>query len=144
MGVYGNEYPSFYFSGLGNGDGVYLYNPSGSLVTSVNYISHTNGFSNQWHIDGTFLGLSILGEYGAYYSQLGGPDVASPGYVPWCFPCCASDIFKDGKIDIKDFSALAYDWLKEGSGLDGDITSNQIVDVDDLEIVSLYWLSSCQ
>lgn len=79
--VYGNNYPSFYFSGLGNGDGVFLYDPSGALVTSAMYTSHTNGFSNQWDTEGTFLGLSIIGQYGAYHSQLGSPDIASPGYA---------------------------------------------------------------
>ncbi|MBN1123368.1 MAG: lamin tail domain-containing protein [Sedimentisphaerales bacterium] len=78
-GVYGNDYPSFYFSSLGNGDGVYLYDPDDNLVTSVTYTSHTNGFSNQWDTDGTFLGLSVFGENGAYYSLLGSPDVGSPG-----------------------------------------------------------------
>ncbi|MHC4477483.1 MAG: hypothetical protein ACYTEL_17685 [Planctomycetota bacterium] len=81
VGVYGVDYFSGSFSGLGSADGVFLYDPGGDQVTSVTYPSRTTGFSNEWDTDGTFLGLSAVGENGAYQSLNSSPDVASPGYA---------------------------------------------------------------
>ncbi|MHC4500051.1 MAG: lamin tail domain-containing protein, partial [Planctomycetota bacterium] len=81
VGVYGVDYFSGSFSGLGSADGIFLYDPSGDLVTSVTYPSRTAGVSNEWDTDGTFLGLSVIGENGAYQSLNSSPDVGSPGYA---------------------------------------------------------------
>ena len=129
---------------LGYDDGVYLYNPAGNLVTSVSYTSHTNGFSNQWDTNGTFLGLSAVGKYGAYQAGIGILEVGSPGYAFKCYSCSEVDIYKDGMINFKDFSVLANEWQREGPYLSGDITGNQVVDTNDLDVLSLYWLSSCE
>ena len=67
------------FSGLGESDGVFLYDASDSLVNFVEYPNRMTGFSNEWAIDGTYLGLSVIGENGAYQSFDREPDVGSPG-----------------------------------------------------------------
>jgi hypothetical protein len=141
-GVYGQDYFSFNFSSLGSSDGVFLYNPGGSLVTSVTYPSRTTGFSNEWDTDGIFLGLSVIGENGAYQSTPG--DVASPGHAFTCCSCSRVDVYADGKIDFKDCSVLANDWLGEGPSLDGDITGNEVVNTFDLKALLFYWLTSCE
>ncbi|MCD6393801.1 MAG: lamin tail domain-containing protein [Planctomycetes bacterium] len=73
--------------GLGSSDGVFLYDTGNVLVTSVTYPSRTTGFSNEWAIDGTFLGLSVSGENGAYQAM---SDVASPGHAVQSEPCSSS------------------------------------------------------
>ncbi|MHC4214229.1 MAG: lamin tail domain-containing protein [Planctomycetota bacterium] len=144
-GVYDQTYFSSGFSHLGDSDGVFLYNPGGSLVTSVTYPSNTTGFSNEWKTDGTFLGLSVIGENGAYQSSHPGPnDVASPVYAVTCCSCSQADIYTDGMIDPKDYSVLANDWLAQGPSLDGDITGNGVVNLLDLKALMFHWLNSCE
>ncbi len=131
------------FSGLSSGDGVFLYDPSGKLVTSVTYPSCQLGFSNEWDIEGIFLGPSVIGENGAYQATPS-PDVASPGYAVTCCSCSQADIYTDGKIDFKDYSVLANDWLGQGPTLDGDITGNGVVNILDLKALMFHWLNSCE
>lgn len=72
---------SFMDSEFSNEDGLFLYNPSDVLVTSVEYTIAAYGASNGWDTSGTFLGISIIGENGAYESSGIPPDVGSPGYA---------------------------------------------------------------
>jgi hypothetical protein len=145
VNVYDHSHFSGAFPGLGSADGVFLYNPSGDLVTSVTYPSRTAGFSNEWDTDGAFLGLSVIGENGAYQSTHPGPnDVGSPGHAVTCCSCSRADIYANGRIDFKDYSVLANDWLGEGPGLDGDITGNGIVDMLDLKALLFHWPNSCE
>jgi hypothetical protein len=73
------------FSGLSsNGDGVNLYNSSGTLIRSVTFPGSTSGTSFEWSgIDGSNLGLSVNGENGAYIGNYpgGGNPVGSPGFA---------------------------------------------------------------
>ncbi|MBA7476594.1 hypothetical protein ES707_11982 [subsurface metagenome] len=80
VNVYGVTYFSG-FSGLENSDGVFLYDASDALVTFAEYTSSTEGFSNEWDINGAFLDLSVIDENGAYQSSNQYPDVGSPGYA---------------------------------------------------------------
>ena len=72
---------SFLDSEFSNEDGLFLYNPSDVLVTSVEYTTAAYGASNGWEASGTFLGFSIIGENGAYESSDTPSDVGSPGYA---------------------------------------------------------------
>lgn len=42
-----------------------------------------------------------------------------------------------------DFSTLAYDWQQVEPNLSGDLNTDGIVDVNDLGIFAIYWLSDC-
>jgi hypothetical protein len=88
--VYDPSYFSGSFPGLGSSDGVFLYDTDDVLVTSVTYPSRTAGFSNEWAINGTYLGPSVVGENGAYLSANSTPDVASPGHAVRSEPCSSS------------------------------------------------------
>ena len=88
--VYDRSYFSGNFSGLGSSDGVFLYDTYNAPVTSATYPSRTDRFSNEWAADGTFLGLSVVGENGAYQSVNMIPDVASPGHSVQSEPCSSS------------------------------------------------------
>jgi len=90
VNVYDPSYFSGSFSGLGSSDGVFLYNPTDALITFVEYPSRTAGFSNEWAANGTSLGLSVVGENGAYQSANFFPDVASPGHAVQSEPCSSS------------------------------------------------------
>ena len=66
------------------GDFLYVYNESSNLVTSVTLVGATSGYSFEWDAAGTSLGMSVLGENGAFQATAdagGGPDIASPGAV---------------------------------------------------------------
>ncbi len=76
--VFGGNNP---FSGLGSGgDGVNLYNNTGSLIAAVGFGTSTSGVSFEWDgITGADLGLSVNGENGAYVASYGG--IGSPGFA---------------------------------------------------------------
>ncbi len=66
------------------GDQVNIYNASNSPVLTQSFGSATGGFSFEWDQTNTSLGLSVIGENGAFQSVsdgAGGPgvDVGSPG-----------------------------------------------------------------
>ena len=66
------------FSGLSsNGDEVNLFDPTGTLLDSVTFDAATAGESFEWDLSGNSIGLSVVGENGAFASTYGG--VASPG-----------------------------------------------------------------
>ena len=90
VNVYDPGYFSGGFSGLGSSDGVFLYDTDDVPVTSATYPSRTAGFSNEWAENGTSLGLSVVGENGAYASVNASPDVASPGHTVRSQPCSSS------------------------------------------------------
>ncbi len=94
LGAEVNVYdPGYFFGGfssLGSADGVFLYAPNGTLITSVTYPSRTTGVSNEWAADGLFLGLSVVGENDAYLSMNVIRDVASPGHAVQSEPCSSS------------------------------------------------------
>jgi hypothetical protein len=46
-------------------------------------------------------------------------------------------------VDYIDFSILGSDWQVADSNLPADLDFNDIVDANDLVILSLYWLSDC-
>jgi hypothetical protein len=73
------------FQNFGSGgDEVHLYNPSLVEIASVSFGTATSGYSFEWDSTGNSLGLSVLGENGAFQATLdagGGPDIASPGFV---------------------------------------------------------------
>ncbi|MDD5327671.1 MAG: hypothetical protein PHY02_07650 [Phycisphaerae bacterium] len=55
-------------------------------------------------------------------------------------PFWSPDLNGDEFVDFADFAMLAENWQKSGAGLDGDLDDNGIVDVNDLEEFSWYWL----
>lgn len=66
------------FSGLGStNDGVFLYDPSDTLLSSYLYAANTRGVSFEIDRAGNDLGLSVVGENGAVRALNG--DVGSPG-----------------------------------------------------------------
>jgi len=46
-------------------------------------------------------------------------------------------------VDFNDFSILAYNWKSAEPNLPGDLSFDNIVDLNDLLIFSRYWLSDC-
>ena len=48
------------------------------------------------------------------------------------------------EVTFFDFVPLAQNWQKSGPGLLGDLNGDEIVNIQDLLIFSLYWLSRCQ
>jgi DMSO/TMAO reductase YedYZ molybdopterin-dependent catalytic subunit len=46
-------------------------------------------------------------------------------------------------VALDDFSILAHNWLLAGPNLPADLNRNQIVNTDDLAILTDYWLSQC-
>ena len=46
-------------------------------------------------------------------------------------------------MNFVDFSILAGNWLLIDVGLAGDLNMDGIVDVNDLDVFSDYWLSHC-
>ncbi len=73
------------FQNFGSGgDEVHLYNPSSVQIASASFGVATSGYSFEWDSAGNSLGLSALGENGAFQATAdagGGPDIASPGVV---------------------------------------------------------------
>ena len=66
------------------GDGIYIYDSLNQLVTNVTFGSATAGYSFEWSPSGESLGLSVIGENGAFQAVAsggGGPDIGSPGVV---------------------------------------------------------------
>jgi hypothetical protein len=58
--------------------------------------------------------------------------------------CRQADINGNGKIDFKDFAILGGNWLRGGISLAGDINSDDIVDMTDLQALLLHWAQSCE
>ena len=46
-------------------------------------------------------------------------------------------------VNSVDFAMLAENWQQSGADLDGDFDSDDVVDIDDLVILAVYWLSGC-
>ena len=66
------------------GDEVHLYSPALVELAAVTFGAATIGFSFEWDNAGTSLGLSVIGENGAFQATASGggvtgPDVGSPG-----------------------------------------------------------------
>ena len=57
--------------------------------------------------------------------------------------CIAANLDGLDLIDLRDFAITASDWQQTGPALPGDINSDEIVDINDVEIVAYYWLSDC-
>ena len=49
------------------------------------------------------------------------------------------DINNDRRIDLRDYNLFAHNWLKQGPELWGDITSDGIVDIFDLQALVFHW-----
>ncbi len=76
------------FVGLGSGgDQVNIFDSSNTLVTGVSFGTATSGYSFEWDTSGNPLGLSVIGENGAFQAVSNGQntglgpgvDVGSPG-----------------------------------------------------------------
>jgi hypothetical protein len=50
------------------------------------------------------------------------------------------DLNHDGCINFLDYTKIAEDWHETGPGLDGDINKDEIVDYEDLEMLTESWL----
>jgi hypothetical protein len=46
-------------------------------------------------------------------------------------------------VNFRDFSFFAVNWQLVGTGLAGDLNMNSAVDVNDLAILTVYWLDDC-
>ena len=69
------------------GDTIYIYDATDALVTSVTFGAATLGYTFEWSTTGVSLGLSVIGENGAFRAAEDGAtgtgiDVGSPGVVP--------------------------------------------------------------
>ncbi len=140
VNVYGRSHFIGGFPGIGSSDDVVLFDTGNVLVTAVTYPSRTSTISNEWDTDGIFLGLSVIGENGAYQSTNSTPNVASPGYAVLGEPCVGGS----GKMlywTDKDFSKIqrlnldndclediltASDGLVEPRGLAIDTSTNKM------------------
>ncbi|MEK7952078.1 lamin tail domain-containing protein [Luteolibacter soli] len=71
------------FQGLGNGDSVIVYIPSGTETARANYLAHQAGKSRAWFRNGDAVpgGYSQLGKYGAVLSSPNPGDLGSPGFA---------------------------------------------------------------
>lgn len=73
------------FWGLGSGgDFVKIFNPNGTVVAQAVFGAATQGRTFHWSREGTYLGVSQVGQYGAYVAPSNGvdgagTDVGSPG-----------------------------------------------------------------
>jgi len=88
-------------------DDVYVYNAADDVVAHVRFGSAgAGGRSFAWDTTGTFLGLSVLGQRGAYRATSNGAggagvDVASPGIAFF-----VGDLDGDGDVDFDDIGAF--------------------------------------
>ncbi|MHC4068157.1 MAG: CotH kinase family protein [Planctomycetota bacterium] len=57
--------------------------------------------------------------------------------------CDEANLDGTDPVNFKDFAILADDWLLTGTGLDGDIDANDVVNPADLDAFVNYWLSDC-
>ncbi len=58
--------------------------------------------------------------------------------------CIAANGGNDsGHVDLGDFAILSLSWKQSGPTTPGDINSDGVVDLNDLEIFAYYWLSDC-
>jgi hypothetical protein len=73
------------FQGLdAAGDEIHVYDPDGREVAVMSFGEAAPGYSFEWRPDGTWLGLSTLGDFGAYRASAAAgdnPDIGSPGLV---------------------------------------------------------------
>jgi hypothetical protein len=69
--------------GLGNGDSVIVYLPSGAETARANYPAHLAGKSRVWFRNGVAApgGYALAGKYGAVASMAAPSDVGSPGFA---------------------------------------------------------------
>jgi hypothetical protein len=54
-----------------------------------------------------------------------------------------SDFDGSAKTDLNDFSILSSEWMQSGPGLATDLTGDETVNADDLELFNRYWLLGC-
>lgn len=71
-----------------NGDSIYIFDASNNVVASVTFGVATQGRSFEWDMNGEYLGISVVGEYGAFRAVSNGEtppgpgiDVGSPGFA---------------------------------------------------------------
>ncbi len=57
--------------------------------------------------------------------------------------CAGVNLNGTSPVNFDDFAILASDWRQIGSGLAGDVDDSESVDMEDLRIMALYWLSDC-
>jgi len=77
-----------------------------------------------------------------YVPNPGQADRNEDGWGDAC-ECEAANLDGLDVIDFSDFAVFAPDWQQSGTGLDGDINSDEVVDCNDLEILAYYWISDC-
>ena len=79
-------------------------------------------------------------------SAAGGPGVPLAGGAGDCNevldPNFYPNLNADQLVNFKDFAILAANWLESGDELDGDLDKSETVDIDDLAILTYYWLAS--
>jgi len=56
---------------------------------------------------------------------------------------CSIDINGDGFVDFYEFAVVAGDWNSPVAPAAGDLTGDGKVDLDDLILVSIFWLEQC-
>lgn len=65
----------------------------------------------------------------------------------WLTPrrrCDELDLDGDGSINLKDYAIWSANWSKLGPKLDGDVTTDGIVDMVDLKRLLYYWTCICE
>jgi hypothetical protein len=147
--------------------GIYTYKPDS--VVDVNAVPDNNCLFDYWELDGNNVGSAnpypVLMDdnhtlHAIFFCDVDGdgiadgvdncPDIYNPdqndsdddGIGNIC-ECDAANIDGVNPVNFKDFAVLALDWLMTGSGLDGDINRDDIVDPCDLAQVAQHWLEQC-
>jgi hypothetical protein len=128
-----------------DGSGYGIFGRPGPIVGSADFTD--DGFVNfhdycilaqDWLKEGSLLRADLLDD-----NKIDGHDLDAfcEQWLTRCYECNEVDIYNDGKIDFKDYCLFAADWLKQGPNVNGDFTSNGIVDMEDLKF---HWKDCCK
>jgi hypothetical protein len=58
-------------------------------------------------------------------------------------PCSAANLDGINPVSFSDFSILVKDWRRSGAGLDGDVDTDWSVNINDVVVMSDFWLDDC-
>jgi len=57
--------------------------------------------------------------------------------------CGGANLDGISPVNFRDYMLLAGDWQASGPSLAGDVNGDESVNMEDLRITALYWLSAC-
>lgn len=65
-------------------------------------------------------------------------------YLSWQYDCGEVDLYKDGRINLKDYGLWAESWPQQGPNLAGDIDNSGLVELLDLKAITFHWAADCK